>query len=502
MGFDREHDAERLMRVSIPHGSYNARGLIAAAQRVVNMYFEKNPEDSLAPYTAYNAPGLTPLVAPSTAGPARGLYWANTDTLYYVVGNTVYNVVYAASSNTWSLTTLGTITTATGIVSMIDNGSSLVLVDGSANGYEINLTTNAFSQISEANNSPPSPEVYAFYGATRVDILDGFITLNQPGTQNLYSTYNNEVVFDSLWFAAKNGYSDNLITQIVTRREIWLLGERTTEIWFDSGSTPLPFQIMPGPFIQHGCIAPYSVAQVDGAIFWLAQDQTGRTQVLRGEGYQAEEISTLAMENEFATYSAVSDAVGFCFTMNGHAFYQLNFPTANKTWRFDERAPRLWHEAVWLDANGNENMHRASCAAWAYGFNVCGDWQTGQLYAFDLNNVTDAGNPMCWEMHFPHMMKDGQRVTYPGFTLDVQAATAPLATTKPIVNLQWSDDRGKTYSNPIPQTLGLTGQYLTQPKWNRLGMARDRVFKASGTVWGKLAVNGAFLEPEPIVWKS
>lgn len=491
------------MRIPVPLGSYQARGLIAAAQRAVNVFFEKNPEGSLSPYTAYNVPGLTSLVSPSIAGPGRGLYWANTNALYYVCGNAVYLVNYVATAAApWTLQSLGTIGTTAGIVSMADNGSQLVLVDGSTNGYQINLTTNVMTPISEANNSPPMTAVYAFYGANRVDILDGFLVFNDPGTQNFYCTYNNEVVFDSLYFAAKEGYSDNLVTIVVTRREIWLLGERTTELWYDAGNAAFPFSIIPGPFIQHGCIATYSIAQVDGALFWLGQDQAGRTQVVKAVGYEAKPISTEAMENQFASYSSVTDAQGFCFSMNGHTFYQLNFPTANKSWRWDDRTPGIWHEAVFLDVDGNENRHRAACAAWAYGFNVCADWQTGELYAFDLDNVTDNGQPMAFQLDFPHMMKDGSRVTYPGFALDVQAATAPPDATAPIVNLCWSDDRGKTYSNPVPQTLGLTGKYLAQPKWNRLGMARDRVFRVYGTIWGKLAINGAFLSPEPIVWKS
>lgn len=551
------------------------------------------------------------------------------------------------------MTLLGTLTTTTGIVSMADNGDTLILVDGSTNGYQIDLTTNAMTPIDAANNSPPSTSTFAFYGADRVDMLDGFALLNQPGTQNFYSSYDNELVFDALYFAAKNGYSDNLVTIIVTRREIWLIGERTTEIWFDAGNPNFPFAIMPGPFVQHGCIAKYSVAQVNGAVFWLAQDQAGHAQIVRGEGYTVKNISNPAMENEFQSYPTLSDAEGFCFTMNGHTFYQLNFPSANKTWRWDERTPDLWHEAPWMDDNGQENRHRAACAAWAYGVNVCADWQTGQLYAFDLTNHTDAGQPMIFRRGYPHGMKDGHRVIYPGFTLDVEAATAqnvpnpvgpfvllddygtapvpsfgglasdggvlilgtgatwptsvsvpgafyfnggicsvlpggayngaapvyfgqisaaallslggdvlptsdpgvntqlwnmsgqvtvssgsvqppavlppnpnplnylmqpidagrvedallagpapPPKTTQPLVFLRWSDDRGKTWSNPIPQTLGATGRTLVQPTWRRLGYARDRVWEIYGTIPGKLAVNGAFLDPAPIVLDS
>ena len=62
------------------------------------------------------------------------------------------------------------------------------------------------------------------------------------------------------------------------------------------------------------------------------------------------------------------------------------------------------------------------------------------------------------------------------------------------VILRWSDDRGRTFSAPVAQSMGAQGQYLTQPKWNRLGLGRDRVFELYGTVQGPFAINGAFIE--------
>ncbi len=71
----------------------------------------------------------------------------------------------------------------------------------------------------------------------------------------------------------------------------------------------------------------------------------------------------------------------------------------------------------------------------------------------------------------------------------------------PNVYLRWSDDRGRTWGNPIPQSIGGTGVFRTQPRWNRLGMARDRVFEAFGVTPGFFALNGAWIA-QPIPLKS
>jgi hypothetical protein len=75
---------------------------------------------------------------------------------------------------------------------------------------------------------------------------------------------------------------------------------------------------------------------------------------------------------------------------------------------------------------------------------------------------------------------------------------APVNPPRPLVMLRWSDDRGRTWSQPIGQSLGATGQYLAQPKWNRLGRGRDRVFEIYGTIPGRMAIQGAWLSPAPI----
>ena len=61
----------------------------------------------------------------------------------------------------------------------------MVLVDGTTNGYQVDLTTRAFSLITGTTNAPPplGGGVFAFYGATRADVIDGYLLFNRPGTR-------------------------------------------------------------------------------------------------------------------------------------------------------------------------------------------------------------------------------------------------------------------------------------------------------------------------------
>ena len=70
-----------------------------------------------------------------------------------------------------------------------------------------------------------------------------------------------------------------------------------------------------------------------------------------------------------------------------------------------------------------------------------------------------------------------------------------FAAAKPSFGLRWSDTRGKTFGNAVPQEFG---DALSQPQWNRTGMARDRVFELFWSAAYKTALNGAFVEVSPL----
>jgi hypothetical protein len=429
--------------------------------------------------TYYPTPGLRLLAEPPVAGVGRGVYKASNGGLYVCVAQKLY---YVDPSYNWTL--LGSLSSgATTPVSMADNQTTLVLVDGSAAGYTVTLATNAFASIVDA----------AFYGGDTVQFQDTFFVLNNPGNGQFYVGPSNAVTpFNPLAFASKIGASDRLVTIGIVHRELWLIGEQTSEVWINSGGNPVPFELMNGAFIQHGCAAKYSVAQMGDALFWLSQDKQGGNVVLKGQGYQAERISTHAIEVAIASYAVKSDAIGYTYQQEGHQFYVLTFPTADKTWCFD-LVTGEWHERVWLDTNGNEHRHRGIAAAYCYGENIVQDWQTGALYAFDLNVYTDNGTNIIRRRGFPHMVSGANRVVYSVFIADMEVGRVAGATPSPL-SLRYSDTRGVTWSDPIRDDLGAGGDFLHSIQFTRLGMARDRVFELfwSGDV--RTALLGAFVD--------
>ena len=93
--------------------------------------------------TYYPTPGLRLLATPP-AGAGRGLFKASNGVLYAAIGSTLYSV-----SSSWSMTALGSLAPNVSTpVSITDNGTTLLTVDGTDAGYTVVLATNAFGTIS------------------------------------------------------------------------------------------------------------------------------------------------------------------------------------------------------------------------------------------------------------------------------------------------------------------------------------------------------------------
>lgn len=404
-------------KIALSGGAYQARSVISSAQRSLNLYAEPLPQQQGEPsqFAFYPTPGLR-LLGTLPKGPVRGIKQVTTGGVYAVGGDTVYHV----NTDDWSSTALGTITPMRPYpVSMQDNGNTLMTVDGTTGGWTVDLASNAFAAISDP----------AFYGADRVDYLDTYFILNKPKTPQFYISGSLATTWDSLDFANKESFSDLLVTLAVAKREIWLLGDRTTEVWYNQGlssAADFTFAQIQGTFVDQGCCAKYSVATYDDAVYWLAANRAGQGIVLTGAGYQTKRISTFAIENELTTYARIDDAIGFTYMLAGHIFYVLTFPHADKTWVYDI-ATQQWHEWLWIDDNGEEHRHRANCAYAINGTVVAGDHENGNLYAVETTALTDNGQPIKRQRSYPHIVNELRRVYYRQFIADIESGNPGVA---------------------------------------------------------------------------
>jgi hypothetical protein len=473
------------MKTPILGSTYVARSVNAADSRMVNLFPELVPEGGKEPAFLQRAPGLR-LLATIGTGPIRGL-WQFGGFGYAVSGNTLYKITTA-----WAATALGTIAN-TGPVSMSDNGTQLFVA---ANGpsYIYNSSTNVFAQITDPD----------FPGAVTVGYLDGYFVFNEPNSQKVWVTsLLDGSAIDPLDFASAEGSPDGLISLTVSNREVWLFGTNSTEVWYDAGTADFPLQRIQGASNELGCTAAYSVAKMDNTVFWLGADARGRGMVYRANGYVGQRISTHAVEWHIQQYGNLSDAIGYTYQQDGHSFYVLIFPQANTTWVYD-LATQAWHErAGW--ANGEFTRHRSNCQMAFNDEIVVGDFENGNIYAFDLDVYADNGAIQRWLRSW-RAIPSGQntllRTTHHSLQLDCETGVGLISGqgSNPQVMLRWSDDGGHTWSNEHWTSIGAIGNFGKRAFWRRLGMTlkiRDRVYEISGTDPVKIAIMGAELRASP-----
>jgi hypothetical protein len=339
----------------------------------------------------------------------------------------------------------------------------------------------------------------AFEGGGTVDISDNYFVYNKPNSQQWAASDLLSPITDPLSFASKDGSPDDLVAIIVDRREVYLLGEMSSEAWLDVGSVPFPFSRIQGSSTQQGIAAAYSCARVGNSFAYVSKNNRGEATIVQMNGYIPQRISTHAVETTLVGQD-VSDAIAWTYQLEGHETYVVTFPsigTNGLTWAYDITTG-LWHKWLYTNNQNEYERHRGNCCCFFNQQVLLGDYENGKLYRLSLSQYTDDGQLIRRLRRCPHITTDLQRQYFaelqiqfqPGVGLPVGQGQDPQAM------LRWSDDGGFTWSNENWVTIGKQGQYFTRAMWRRLGFARDRIFEVVVTDPIKAVIVSANLKAE------
>ncbi len=426
------------------------------AQDRTNLYIEIQQDPEKHVLTMYPTPGLSSFVN-FGATPCRGLY-EKDDVMYVVNRNKLYRVAGDATT-----TELGTLLTFSGRVSMADNGTQIIIVDGDY-GYIWNTATLAFAQIVDAD----------FPGADTVDFLNGRFIVNRPGTGEFYcSDLYDGLAWDALDFATAESNPDNLVRVFVDAGQLQLFGDKATEQWGDSGAADFPYARIGSSAMEWGLASRWSLARFDGTFIFLRRNRLGQVQVAIGSGSSSVAVSTPEIDFVFSQYPATSDATGFSYMLSGHPFYQINFPSANASWLYDGLS-KAWSR---LESGGGR--HRAEIQVQIENQSFVSDYETGLIYRLQEGVYTDNGMTIAREFTSRHQA-NGNFTKLAELWLEMEAGVGLQLGqgSDPQIMMQISRDGGHEWGAEMWRGFGRVGQYkVPRAKWNRLGRARDWVFK-------------------------
>lgn len=500
-------------------------------QKTQNLYPHIDQEGK-GQISLLKTPGLT-LFSSIGVGASRGAI--NYDGTYYkIAGNTFYEVNSGGISVTRGTlnTSAGKCILAH---NGANNGQQIIIVDGT-NGYIYNSQYNTFIQIKqhvsstatagttgtnlEDNTAPftanmvgtvvynttdgTKTTITAFVdtqnvtvasaifvsgetfevgtdafpdGATHTFFMDGYFLVNNPvitGQFNKSASYDG-TDWDALEFAVAEQNSDELSAIISSNSErIYLVGELTTEIWYNSGSPDFPFTPLKNGYTPYGTPSPYSVAEIDGVIFFVHQNKDGKSSVIRINGIQPQVVSTPSIARMIDGYT-LENAYSWTYSYQQHSFYVVTFPSDNMTLAYD-MTTNMWHEM----SSKTLGYHRSATHTFVYGKHLIGDPANGNIYEMDWDNYTDNGDTITRLRRSQHIHNGDRSIRHYSLWIDCKVGTGNSSVTDPKIMMRFRDKNG-AWSKEKVKSLGIQGDKGNKVVFRQLGRSRDRVYELKVT---------------------
>lgn len=460
------------MEINFIGGAYSDRSGILNAQECENFMVRLDQQDGNSNLALVGVPGSVLFCATGGSGDCRAMKVWKGD-LYALVGNTLYRVSAAGTA-----TSVGTVSNSTGIAQIAVGITHMMICDGSK-GYYREETDTTLTQITDEDF--PAAVSSCCY-------LDGFFLATVSGSDEFVKSASEDASsWDGLDFASAEDSPDSALFGFARNRVLHIFGEETTELFVNTGDTSFPFTRIAGAVWPFGLGAIRSVAEGPDGLFFLDD----KLRIRMAAGYESIPISTQQVEYHIRQYDKTDDAVGWCYTADGHSCYALTFPAGPKTWVFDA-ATKFWHTR---STGYPAGRYFGNCAAWFADKTIIGDWQNGNLYAVDPGVYTDGGRTIRSMRISQAVQAGGANIFHGGLRLEFETGVG-LPTgqgSDPMAMLDWTDDGGKTWSNERMLPMGKIGEYRHEVWAHKLGRSKRRNYRLAITDPVKRVLIGAHL---------
>jgi hypothetical protein len=446
--------------LTLPVGSYKLPAPAASCRRLVNIFAEAAPPDrpNKQPVNLIRAPGISAF-ADLDETEVRGCV-SMGGVPFFCAGSHVYSV----SSGGTPTQMTGTVT-GNGPVRMATNGTDIAICPGNGDGFACDG-----SSVTEIID----PDFTADGGGADPVFVDSYLVFRRPGTAAFFNSGLGNLNFNGLDIAAAEGAPGNLIGLHVNNRELVLVKDQSSELWYDAGnSTGSPFSRSPNGFKELGCAAGQSLATQDNGVVMLASDRT-----FRRLADVWTRFSHHGIESILQRMPTISDCLAIPYAQEGHLFVAFTFRNTPRTLVMDFTTGE-WHERESRINTVSLGRWRVSCTLQAYGKQLVGDTESGKIGILDPDTHEEWGEPQVVEFAFQPVYADGLRASHRRLELGVSAGqgTSTGQGVNPLITLFVSDDGGNTFRTRPMRELGRIGQYRRRVQWHNLGESRDRVYK-------------------------
>lgn len=446
------------------------------ANLLTNCYYEFQAERDRTHIAIYGTPGLETFINQGDM-PWRGL-WTRGDYLYGVHRSTFYQI-----DNAGVVTSKGTINTNTGMVDMTDNGTEVIIVDGT-DGWIYNISTEAFTQITDAQ--------FTALNANTVDFESGRFLVDKNGSGQFWgSDLYDGFTWNPLDFATAESQPDDLVRVTNNNGNVILFGSATTEFWGNVGGAGFPYIRIGGTVGEYGLAARWSVAKFLGTYAFLAKNREGQVTPSIINGYQYQTISNPELDDIINGYGTIGDATSFSYMLGGHPMLQLNFPTEEKSWLYDATT------RYWSQIKSNNGRHRGEVSIDYLNNTIVGDYTNGKLYKLKSDVYTDDGETITRQVQGKHIFNANKKIRIPALEITGETGSGLVTGqgSDPQMILKLSKDGGHTYGTENWRSWGKIGEYKRRARWNQFGAGRDIIVQLTYAEPTQFVLTGATWAP-------
>lgn len=427
-----------------------ARAGIVSAERIVNLYAEATDGSQSGGFFLNRTPGLTEL-ADTSRSQCRGLTPYN-DELLSVHSNALLRIAEDGTS-----TFVGSIPGSDKVIMAAND----VTVDGDPLP-QVAIVSDAGTWIYQggALQFLYTPE---FPNPNSAEYIDGYIIYTLADGRFIWSSISNALVLDALDFASAEGDPDGLLRCLKVRRELYMMGPKTIEVWQHTADASAPFQRVPGAVLPIGLLATRAACVVAGSLFFIDSNRVVRK---LGDGYSAQIISSDYLNTLLSRVEDTSTISMYGYVQSTHKFVVVTWPGG--TWVFDELA------GVWAERQsyGRDNW-QASCYASQWNKHIVGSDISGKIFYLDESNKTEDGQYLVTKVVLPNVggFPRGGSV----HTLDINMETGVgvlsggTEDTDPEIMLRWSIDGAKTWVSERKHKIGKQGEFGRCIRFTGLG---------------------------------
>ena len=465
------------MKIDVVGESYTQSSLPFDAQRSVNLYPVLDPKGKQVS-ALYGTPGCK-LFSTVGIGPHREAFAAANGRVFTVSGSKFFEIISDGTS-----IERGTLLGSQGNITIDENGLQLAVCDGQRL-YIFTYATNTFV----LQTGKP------FASALTVTAIGGYFVVNEVNSGRFYaSKLFDGTTWDPLFFATAESSSDNLLRVQNISGQLWLYGDKTTEVWGLNGSAFFPFSQVGGADMAVGIVGSYAVSEIDNSAIWVGKNRDGFGIVYRADGFSPVRISNETIELRLQKAPDPSSLKTWTYQEQGHNFIVITGGGMETAICYDV-STQSFHERAYLNNDGNYELPLAQDCVFAFNKQLTFDRNNGNVYEQSLDFYSDNGEEIPRDRIMTHLSEENQRIQFRSLVIDFETGVGNVVdpARNPQATLFFSDDGGRTWSGGRSVSMGAVGKYQTRCVWQRLGQARTRTFRIRVTDPVKVVIIGGYL---------